>query len=134
MAKGKTTEQKMVEEAEVVEPVQAEEPELANTVRELIEAQFGGEDQEPTEGTERWDPIVREMVIEADKLETEYRSILQKKEDNRTLLRAFAGMGKVPAEIPEFYYPPRKRLTKAEREAAKATATENGEASTESSE
>ena len=87
---------------------------LSAQVTELFTAQFGGEDQEPTEGTEKWDPMVRELCVEADKLEATYRATLAAKENNRTLLRGLAGMGKVPAVVPDFYYPPKTRKGSSE--------------------
>lgn len=127
--RNKTVEQQQVEDAPIVEappapettPVDPDDA-LEAAVTALMAEQFGGEDNEPQEGVARWDDMVREMAVEADRLETEYRTILKKKEDNRTLLRAFVGMKKLPAEISRYYYPERKRLTKAEKAAKDAAA------------
>ena len=94
--------------------------ELEKEVQELFSQQFGGEDRSPQEGVTPWDNMVREMAVEADRLQTEYERILKAKEDNRTLLRAFVGMDKLPEIVANYYYPPRKRLTKAEKAAQQA--------------
>lgn len=116
-----TTEQDEVANAPVVEETvdavaDSTDAILEARVQEIFSAQFGGEGNGPVDGTAKWDDIVREMAVEADNLENEYRTVLTKKEHNRTLLRAFAGMGKVPTEVPDFYYPPRKRRSKKDIE------------------
>lgn len=135
MAKDKTEEQKQVESAPIVEtpehvsvkntdkakePTEAEKAaaELEARVKDFIDKQFGGVDEndegtgEPQEGVEKLPDFVREQIIEADRLETEYRSILTRKEANRTLLRALSDMGQIPTDVPSFYYPPRQRKGK----------------------
>lgn len=119
------TEAEQVRDAPIVEgdnttnvstPVSAEESaedaarrELEERVTALFAEQFAGEEGEPAEGVTPWDAIVREQVLEADRLETTYRQTLAMKEANRTLLRAFAGMGKVPLDVADYYYKPTKR-------------------------
>lgn len=127
----KTPEQEMIENAPVVEqPTEpttepTEQPTETDTsleaqVSEIFRKQFGN-DGEPLEGETRWADFIREQVIEADALEGQYRTILTKKEANRTLLRALGDMEQVPTEIANFYYPPRKRKTKAEKDAENAS-------------
>ena len=69
MARKNTTEQEQIANAPVVEDTTVDsgtassDDKLKAEVTALIEAQYGNEG-EPTEGTERWDDIVREMVID----------------------------------------------------------------------
>lgn len=104
MAK-KSTEQEQIANAEVVSDTEYDAAQEGISLGEqLVKDQFGGDDHEPVEGTERWDDMVREQVIEADRLETMKREVYAKMEANRTLLRAFRDMGKLPAEVVEVYY------------------------------
>ena len=124
------TEAEQVAAAPVVEQPTPDTPDAPSTtstdeelkarVTAIMAEQFGGEDGAPAEGVTPWNDMVRQMVIEADQLETAYQQILKKKEANRTLLRAFRDMGQLPGDVCEFYYTTRKRKTKAEKAAEKA--------------
>lgn len=64
-----------------------------------------------------WPQHIQEMVVEADKLEAEYRTVLLKKEANRTLLRAFRDMGQVKSEVVEYFYKTQNRGPRTKKSA-----------------
>lgn len=115
MAKS-TVEQEQVAAAPVVEaPDPSPEQALQAAIDALFAVQFGGDDGEyvPTDGADpEWDTMVREQVLAADQLRIEKEAIFEKMEANRTLLRAFATMNKVPRIVADYYYNPRTRKNK----------------------
>ena len=123
MARSKTTEEQLVADAPIVEgdnttnesataPTEGQDAEreaLIERATALIQEQFGGEDGAPKEGVTAWPEHIRQVVLDADRLEVEYRQTLAMKEANRTILRAFATMKQLPQDVADLYYKPTKR-------------------------